>query len=384
MSRDALIGAAELRAAARRRLPRFVFDFIDGGAYQEHALHRNRAALDALCLTPRILTGNVERSTKVSMFGRQFAAPFGIAPIGMAGLVHPRIELALAQAAQRFGVPYILSTAGTAAIESVQAQAPDSWFQLYVGRDAHIVEDLLARAIAAAVPVLVLTADVPTPGKRLRDLRNRFVLPFRPTPRMAFDLLRHPGWSWRLLRHGAPRFANLERYDSPGASAASLAQAMAAQSSARFDWKLLDDIRRIWPRPLLLKGVLHADDARRAVDAGVDGIVVSNHGGRQLDAAPAPLHALCAIRAAVGKSVPVLLDGGVRSGEDIARALCCGATMTLLGRPFLYAVAALGPDEGPALLMQCLTNELDRAMGQLGCSTIADLDSSLLTTPTRP
>ncbi|MFO1469105.1 MAG: alpha-hydroxy acid oxidase [Steroidobacteraceae bacterium] len=381
MSHGAPIDGMALRAVARRRLPRFVFDFVDGGAYGEQALARNRAAFDTLCLTPRILAGNVTRSTALQLFGRRLAAPFGIAPLGMAGLIHPRIDQALAKAAQDFGVPYVLSTAATTALESIQARAPESWFQLYVGRDPTIVDDLIARADTAGVPVLVLTADVPTPGKRLRDLHNRFVLPFRPTARMAFDLLRHPRWSWRLLTGGAPRFVNLERYGAPGASAASLAQAMAAQSSARFDWNLLGEIRRRWPRPMLLKGVLHAADAKRALDAGVDGIIVSNHGGRQLDAAPAPLHVLPEIRAALGPGVPILLDGGVRTGEDIARALCCGATMTLLGRPFLYAAAALGPTTGPALLMQCLTNELDHAMGQLGCSTINDLNSALLSLP---
>jgi L-lactate dehydrogenase (cytochrome) len=381
MATNVCTDPAALRAIARRRLPRFVFDFIDGGAHREVALARNRAAFDAICLSPRVLTGNLTRTMAVELFGEQLAAPFGIAPIGMAGLVHPDTEISLARAAQAFGIPYILSTAGTTSIEDVQAAAPRSWFQLYVGRDAAIVDDLIARADASAVPVLVLTADVPTPGKRLRDLRNRFVLPFKPTVRMAMDLLRHPAWSLRLLARGAPRFANLARYADPDASATSLAQAMAAQSSARFDWAMLDAIRRRWPRPILLKGILHPTDARRAVDAGVDGIIVSNHGGRQLDAAPAPLTRVPAIRAAVGPSVPILVDGGVRNGEDIARALCCGATLALLGRPFLFAVAALGPSTGPAGLIDCLTDELDRAMGQLGCATAADLNPTLLSYP---
>ncbi len=373
-----LDSVADLRDAARRTLPRFAFDFIDGGAHGEQALARNRERLDAVRLAPRILTGNDIRSSATHLFGRAFAAPFGVAPIGMANLVRPGTDIALAQAAQRLDVPYVLSTAGTTTLEAINAVAPDSWFQLYVGRDPAIVDDLVRRADTAGYPVLVVTADVPTPGKRLRDLRNGFTLPLRPSAKLAADLLTHPLWAWRTLRGGSPRFANLEAYIGPGASTQSLAGLMAAQSCARLDWDLLAHIRDRWPRALVLKGVLRPEDAAKAAALGVDAIGVSNHGGRQLDAAPAPIEILPAIRAAVPTHMPLILDGGIRSGEDIARALALGANMVLLGRPFLFAVAALGLERGPAALIAMLSDELDRAMGQLGCSFIDHIDGALL------
>jgi isopentenyl diphosphate isomerase/L-lactate dehydrogenase-like FMN-dependent dehydrogenase len=367
-----------MREGARRRLPRFAFDFIDGGALRENALDRNRSALDAVRLAPRVLAGAEQRDTTLSLFGETFAAPFGIAPIGMAGLIAPGIDLALARAAADAGIPYALSTAGTADIETIAQAAPPSWFQLYVGRDAEIVDDLIRRADAAGCPVLIVTADVPAPGKRLRDIRNRFSLPLRPDLRMAFDVATHPGWAWRIATGGAPRFANLERYATPGASVQSLAELMAAQSSARLDWDLLARIRERWRRPLILKGVLRPDDAVRAIAAGVDGIAVSNHGGRQLDAAPAPIEALPAIRDAVGPAVPLIVDGGARNGEDIARARVLGADLVLFGRAFLYGAAALGLRDGPQAVIALLRDELDRAMTQLGCATLPALDRSLL------
>lgn len=379
-----LHNAETMRAAARRRLPRFVFDFVDGGAHGENALARNRHALDAIRLVPRILAGNEHRSTRTTLFGRGIAAPFGIAPIGMANLVRPGTDMALARAAAAAAIPYALSTAGTTAMEDIARAAPESWFQLYVGRNADIVDDLIRRADDAGFPALIVTADVPTPGKRVRDLVNGFALPLKPTLRLGLDLIRHPAWALRIAAGGAPRFANLERYSPAGASTQSLAQLMAAQSSARLDWSLLARIRERWPRKLILKGVMRADDALRATALGIDAIAISNHGGRQLDAAPAPIEVLPAIRAAVGADMPLILDGGVRTGEDIARALVLGADLVLLGRPFLYSIAALGLESGPAVLIALLTDEFDRAMGQLGAAMPAQLDQNLLFQAERP
>lgn len=373
-----LFNAETMRAAARRRLPRFVFDFIDGGAHGENALTRNREALDAIRLAPRILAGNERRRTATTFLGCEIAAPFGIAPIGMANLVRPGTDVALARAAATAAIPYALSTAGTTAMEDIARTAPESWFQLYVGRDADIVDDLIRRADDAGFPALIVTADVPTPGKRVRDLVNDFALPLKPSPRLCLDLVRHPGWALRIATGGAPRFANLERYSPPGASTQSLAQLMAAQSSARLDWSLLARLRERWSRKLILKGVMRADDALRAAALGVDAIAISNHGGRQLDAAPAPIEVLPAIRAALGADMPLILDGGVRTGEDVARAVVLGADLVLLGRPFLYSIAALGLESGPAALISLLTDEFDRALGQLGAATPAELDRSLL------
>ncbi|WEK43974.1 MAG: alpha-hydroxy acid oxidase [Candidatus Sphingomonas colombiensis] len=370
-----------MRRMAQRRLPRFAFDFIDGGALRERALARNAAALDEIRLLPRVLTGATTRDLTTNLLGQQFAAPFGIAPIGMANLVRPGTDLALASAAAHAEIGYTLSTAATTPLETIAEVAPRSWFQLYVGRDSAITDDLLRRAEAAGYPALIVTADVPAPGKRLRDLRNRFTLPLKPSMGMAFDLMRHPGWALAIATGGAPRFANLEAYSSPGSSTQSLAELMAGQSSARLDWDLLTKIRERWPRKLVLKGVLRPDDAQRAVAIGIDAIGISNHGGRQLDASPAPVEMIAPIRAAIGGRVPLIVDGGVKCGEDIARCLALGADFVLLGRAFLYSVAAMGKARGPAALIDMLRDELDRAMTQLGCSRIADIDRGLLFDP---
>jgi isopentenyl diphosphate isomerase/L-lactate dehydrogenase-like FMN-dependent dehydrogenase len=366
-----------LRDEARRRLPRFVFDFIDGAAHGEVGLALNRAAFDAVRLLPRVLSSSDERESGVILFGRRYAAPFGIAPIGMANAVAPGTDIALATAAAAANIPYALSTAGTTSIEAITEAAPGSWFQLYVGKDEAVVDGLIARADAAGCPVLIVTADVPAPGKRRRDLVNGFRLPFKPSLGIAAGVLAHPGWGWKMATGGTPRFANLARYAAPKASKGALAHFMAGQSSARLDWDLLRAIRARWSRPMLLKGVLHPDDAVMARNIGVDGVIVSNHGARQLDAALAPIAALPGIRAALGEGVPVLLDGGVRTGEDVARALILGADMVLLGRPFVFSVAVMGA-AGPAWAIETLADEFDRALAHLGCKAASDLDSSLL------
>jgi (S)-mandelate dehydrogenase len=362
-----------LREAARRRLPRFAFDFMDGGSGGEVALRRNRDVFREVALLPRALVNCERRDSSVELLGQVFERPFGIAPIGLANLIWPGADEALARAAAAARIPYILSTAGTTSIEAIAAVSRQAWFQLYVGKDQDIVDGLISRADRAGCPVLVVTVDVPAPGKRVRDLANRFSLPFRPDAHMAFDLVRHPSWSLATARAGAPRFANLEQYGAGNASPQSLAALMAGQTSARLDWDLLRTIRSRWPRKLVVKGILHPEDARQAKALGADGIVVSNHGGRQLESAPAPLTMLPAIRSAVGDGMPVLIDGGVRSGEDVAKALALGADLVLLGRAFLYGAAALGPDRGAAEAIRILSDELDRAQAQLGCRTYSEL-----------
>jgi (S)-mandelate dehydrogenase len=363
----------QLRDAARSRLPRFAFDFMDGGSGRELALDRNCEAFSQVELLPRALVNCESRNSQVELLGQRFKFPFGIAPIGLANLIWPGADTSLARAAATSNIPYVLSTAGTTSIEAIAAISPQAWFQLYVGRDQAIVDSLISRAETAGFPVLVVTVDVPAPGKRVRDLVNRFSLPFRPTTRMAVDLLRHPSWTMATSRAGAPRFANLELYSAKNASSQSLATLMAGQSSARLDWQVLDEIRSRWPRKLVVKGLLNPEDARQAKVIGVDGIIVSNHGGRQLESAPAPLAILREIRTAVGDDISVLLDGGIRSGEDIAKALALGADFVLLGRAFLYGVAALGPELGATETIRILSDELERAQVQLGCRNYPEL-----------
>ncbi|EKF19414.1 alpha-hydroxy acid oxidase [Nitratireductor pacificus] len=372
-AKQSLICADDLRKIARQKIPRFAFDFIDGGAGSELGLARNRAAFDAELLHPRILRNtDGQLSTAKRFLGREWSVPFGIPPFGMAAMAGSGTDQILAASAERNGLPYVASTPASASLEELKRLAPaNGWFQLYVGRSQDIVDGLIARAETAGYETLVVTADVPRPGKRRRDLRNGLTLPLKMTPRMFVDLLRHPGWSMGMLLNGTPRFANLEPYAASGAGTHTLAQLMQGQSSGRLDWELLARIRKRWSGHLVLKGVLSPLDARTARDSGVDAVIVSNHGGRQLDAAPAPLQMLGGIRAEVGTDFPLAIDGGLRCGEDILKALLAGADFAFIGRPFLYSVAARGR-EGPDQLFNLLQDELLNAMSQIGLRSIQD------------
>jgi len=362
----------DLRLRARRRLPRFAFDFIDGGAGDEGSLRRNVEAYRQATLTPRVLRNvDGDLATAAPIFGKTWRVPFGVAPIGMAGIAWPGIDGWIAAGAERAGAPYTASTPATATLEELRQAAPtSSWFQLYVGREQWIADDLLRRAEAVGYDTLLVTADVPKPGRRRRDTRNRFILPLRPSARMAFDVVTHPGWSMAVARAGSPRFRNLETYTKKS-SASSLAEFMASQSSGRLDWAVFDQIRATWQGRIALKGVLSPIDALEAAKRGADAVVVSNHGGRQLASAPAPLHALGAIRDALGPEFPILLDGGIRCGEDILKGLLAGADFVLMGRPFVYAAGAYG-QEGAERVFDLLRDELVNAMGQIGLTDIAD------------
>lgn len=366
------ISSQDMRARARSRIPRFAFDYLDGAAGDENAARRSREAFARTCLRPRILV-NSDRQVDLScrFLGRNWSVPFGIAPLGLPGLAWPGADLAFARSAQAFGAPYVCPTPATQTLEVLRGAAPTcSMFQLYVGASSEITQDLIARVEQAGFDTLVVTADVPRPGKRLRDLRNGFGLPLRLSAGTLLDLALHPRWALATLRNGAPRLANLAPYARPDAGARTLAQVMASQSSGRLDWDVFALIRRRWKGKLVLKGVLDADDAAMAVDAGADAIQVSSHGGRQLDGAPAPLDMLAPIRAAVPTGFPIALDGGVRSGEDILKALDAGADFVFVGRPFLYSVAAYG-EEGPRALFEMLTSELEAAMAMTGRMQVA-------------
>lgn len=367
-----IISSTDLRERARRRIPRFAFDYIDGGAGEEDALARSRQAFRDTCLRPRVLANSDAPAILDHEFlGHTWSLPFGIAPLGLPGLAWPGADIAFARAAEAACAPFVTSTPATEKLERVRAAAPvRSLFQLYVGASRVITDDLIARVENAGYDTLIITADVPRPGKRLRDLRNGFGLPLKISSGLIAELALHPQWSLATARHGAPHLANLANYARPGAGAQTLAQLMAAQSSGRLDWDVFAHIRDRWPGRLVLKGVLDPEDAVRAKDAGADAIYVSSHGGRQLDGAPATLDALRKIRTALPKGFPVAVDGGVRSGEDILKALEAGADFVFLGRPFLYSVAALG-DAGPGALFEMLASELEGAMAQTGRRSIA-------------
>jgi (S)-mandelate dehydrogenase len=365
-----LLNVEDYRRRARRVLPRLVFDYVDGGAEDERCLRRNRDALEALPLIPECLRDTSMLDIGIELFGSRWRAPFAVAPIGLAGIVRPHADALLARAAQAARVPFILSTASNTRIEDVRTAAPNAtlWMQLYVMGERAIAERIVHRARAAGFEALVLTVDVPVGGLRERDLRHGFRVPMRLTPGTVLDMARRPAWLLRLARSGMPRFANLLPDDdgapiSPQAQAALLSRTM----DRTLTWESLAWLRRLWDGPLLVKGLLGAEDARRAVRHGADGIVVSNHGGRQLDAAPASIAALPAIADAVGGRIPVLVDGGIRRGSDVAKALALGARAVLLGRAPLYGLACDG-GQGALSVLQLLAQETERTMTLLGAA----------------
>ncbi|ADZ71590.1 alpha-hydroxy acid oxidase [Polymorphum gilvum] len=370
-----LLSLEHMRRRARRRIPRVAFDYLDGGAGDEAGVRENRAAFDRLRFLPRALRNVDAVDPSATLFGRRWALPFGIAPIGLGNLVWPGADAMVCRAARDAGLPYTLSTAGTTAIETIRGLAPEtSWFQLYVAREQTIAEDLIARA--EGCEVLFVTVDVPAPARRPRDIANGLSLPLKPSLRMAADIACHPRWTAAMLRAGQPRFANIERYAPGATNAQALAAFMASQSSGRVDWAYLDWLRGRWLGRLVVKGLLAPEDVCRARDAGADAVVVSNHGGRQLEASVASLTMLPEIRRAVGPDFPLLLDSGVRSGADVVKALVAGADFVLIGRAAMYAVAAAG-EAGVRDLVRLFEAEIRSVMAQLGVTRTQDLDAGL-------
>lgn len=368
----------DLRQMARRRLPRSVFDFFDGGAEDETTLRANRAAFERIRLRPHLLVDVQHPDLSTSIVGEAAAAPIVIAPTGAAGAGWPQADLAIARAAAQFGIPYTLSTAATSSIEAVARNAAGRlWFQLYVLQDKVLMARLVQRAEAAGYEALVVTLDLPTGGKRERDLRNGFTVPLKPSWRMTQDLATHPAWCWQMLRHGQPRFENLGGSHEGRGPGATIAARAAHAMDGSFDWPALQRLRDQWPRKLLVKGVSRAEDADRLAALGVQGIWVSNHGGRQLDGAIASADALPDIVSATRGRVPVLVDSGVRRGVDIVKAVALGAQAIAVGRATLYGAAAAG-EAGAERALTILTDELSRAMQLCGTPRVSDIDALLL------
>ena len=353
----------DLRRLARRRIPRFAFDLVDGGAESERNLRRNVEAFEEVQLTPRYMVDVSAIDTRATLFGQTFDLPFGMAPIGMLNAFWPGADLILARLCAAENIPYVASSAASTTLERL-AEAADGrgWFQLYVSGDAAVTESLVARAGAAGYTVMMVTADVPAAGKRDRDIRNQLSVPFRITPEVALGLLAHPRWSLETLRHGKPGIAN---YADLLRSATSYADVQKTLITPAFTWDDLARLRDRWKGPLLVKGVLHPDDALRCAEIGCDGVVVSNHGGRQVAFGPPTIEALPAIAAAVGDRMTIVLDSGVRRGADMLRARALGADFALAGRALAYGVGA-GGGAGARRAMEILKLELVRALGQLG------------------
>lgn len=353
-------------------MPHYAWEYLDAGTGAEECLDRNRQALMRIALQPRFLRGEFEPRIETALLGQRFSAPFGIAPVGLSSLMWPGAETILARAAARHRIPYVLSTVATQTPEAVGPQADGmGWFQLYPPRDPGLRRDLIARAAASGFSALMVTADVPVSSRRERQIRCGLTIPPKLTPRMLYWSAIRPRWAMETLLAGPPRFRTLEKYVS-AAEMRQVSSFIGENLGGTLSWDYLAETREEWSGPLVLKGILHPEDAVRAVDAGVDAIAVSNHGGRQFDGAPASIDVLAGIRDAVGEEVTILFDSGVRSALDIARAIALGADFVLLGRAFLFGVAALG-EQGGDHTVAILIDELKNVMTQLGCRDLEEL-----------
>lgn len=374
---------ADLRDRARTRVPEFVWEYLDSATGTEATKHRNRAALDRVGFMPSILHGEFTPDLSTEFLGIKRPLPFGIAPVGMSGLMWPDAEAHLARAGARAQIPYSLSTVASQSPEDIAPHlGEDAWFQMYPPRDTDIRADMLARAKAAGFKTLVLTVDVPVASRRERQTRSGLTQPPRLTPRLLAQVARRPAWAWGMAQRGMPRMRGLEKYSPKTEDALSSTQHAGYLLRTSPDWDYVSWLRDAWPGPFVVKGVLRADNAAPLKGRGVDAIWVSNHAGRQFDAATATIDALRDIRGAT--DLPLIFDSGIEGGLDILRAFACGADFVMLGRAFHYALAALGPS-GVDHLIDILTKDLEANMGQLGARRLGDLPAAFdLTAPLRP
>ena len=362
---------SDLRARAQRRIPKFVWEYLDSATGTEATKDRNRTRLDRIGLMPSILHGEFTPDLSTNFLGQKRPLPFGVAPVGMSGLMWPDAEGHLARAARKAEIPYTLSTVASQSPEDLAGViGPDAWFQMYPPRDEEIRADMLARARATGFKTLVLTVDVPVASRRERQTRSGLTQPPRLAPRLLMQLALRPTWAVGMARRGMPRMRGLEKYTPKTASALSSTQHAGYLLRTSPDWDYVSWLRDAWDGPFVVKGVLRAEDAEPLRNRGVDALWVSNHAGRQFDAAPATIDALRAIRAAT--ALPLVFDSGIEGGLDILRALACGADFVMLGRAFHYALAALGPDGIPHLI-DILAKDLSANMGQLGARTLEGL-----------
>jgi (S)-mandelate dehydrogenase len=372
-----VVNIDDLRKLAKKRLPKIAYDFIEGGTDDEVALTTNEQAFRQARIVPRYLVDVTVRDQSTTLFGRTYSSPIGIAPTGLAGLFRRGADLMLAQAARDANVPFIMSGSSTASIEALGKLAPDhGWYQLYSAKDQSISEDMIKRAGDAGLKTLVFTVDVPEGSNRERNTRNGWGRPLKLTWSTRLEALKHPAWMLEWLRHGTPYFDNWAKY-APAKDANSIADFVATQNRAPMTWKHVERYRELWKGNFVLKGIMHPDDAVRAHSLGVDGIMVSNHGARQLDRAPSPLQVLPAVRDAVGDKMTLMLDGGIRRGFDALIALCTGAKFCFVGRPTLYGVTA-GGRPGAAMALSIFRREIDISMAQMGATCIADLGPQCL------
>lgn len=360
---------SDLQKRAKQRLPLIAWEYLDMGTGDDIAVSRNRTGLDRITLLPQFLKGEQTQNTETRLYGRRYSVPFGVAPVGLTGLMWPNAEKILAEAAAQYQFPYCLSTAATQTPETIGPLVKEmGWFQLYPPRDQGICDDLLKRAIDNGFHMLVVTADVPAASRRERTARAGLRMPPSVTPYFVWQALQHPAWAVATLRNGVPRLRTVEKYVA-ATDIRNASHFVSEQFGGTFSWEYLQRVRDLWDGPILLKGILHPNDAEKAISIGIDGIGVSNHGGRQFDGAPAAIDMLPTIAEQVNGRAKIIFDSGIRSGLDVIRALSLGADFVLVGRAFMFGVAAFG-ELGGVHVAEILLADLKTNMAQLGVTTI--------------
>ena len=371
----------DLRRLHKKRAPKAFYDYVDCGSYTEDTYRANSADLAALKLRQRVAIDTEGRSTESTMLGRKVTMPIALAPVGLTGMQWADGEILAARAAEKFGVPFTLSTMSICSIEDVAERTTEPfWFQLYVMRDRDFIKRLIGRAKAANCSALVLTLDLQVIGQRHKDLKNGMTVPPKITPSNVFDLLTKPGWALRMLGAKRKLFGNIVGHVKGAEGIVSLSKWTASQFDPTLDWRDVDWVKNEWGGKLILKGIQDVEDAKMAVSAGADAIVVSNHGGRQLDGAISSIKALPPIVEAVGDKIEVWMDGGIRSGQDLIKALALGAKGTLIGRAFNFGLGAMG-EAGVTTALQIIQKELDTTMALCGVSTIGEIGRGLVLNP---
>lgn len=371
----------DLRAIAKRKIPRALFGYMDSGSYDEVTLRANRSDLEAIKLRQRVLVDVSKLSVATTLLGEKVSMPVVIAPTGLTGLIHGDGEMLAARAAEAAGTRFTLSTMSICSIEDVRAAVKDPfWFQLYVFRDRGFSNSVIERVKAAGCPVLFVTVDLPMRGQRHADIKNGLTVPPRMTMQNAWDIATKPAWAWKVLMGKRKTFGNIEAYLKGQADMMTAGAWANEHFDSSLNWSDIEWIRKVWPGKLVLKGILDVEDAKMAVAAGVDGIVVSNHGGRQLDGGRSTIAALPEIANAVGDRIEVLFDGGIRSGQDVLRALALGARGCLIGRAYLYGLAAMG-EAGVTIALETIRRELEVSMALCGISDVRNVTRDVLFEP---
>jgi L-lactate dehydrogenase (cytochrome) len=367
----------DLRDKAQKRIPRFAFEYLDGGCNEDVNLYKNTSDLREVELIPSYLKSNVNVDLKTELFGHTYDAPFGIAPVGLQGLMWPNAPEILAAAAVQHNIPFVLSTVTTSSIERIsEITQGKAWYQLYHPAEDTLRDDILKRLKAANYPVLVLLCDVPSFGYRPRDIRNGLALPPKMTLKNILQIMGKPAWAINTLLHGQPSFETLKPYMPKGLNMSQLGQFMDKTFSGRLNKERIAAIRDQWKGKIVLKGVVSEEDTETAIQLGLDGIIVSNHGGRQLDAGESSIHSMVPIQKKYNNKIKIMMDSGIRSGPDVARALASGAEFTFLGRSFMYGVSALGKQGGDHTIA-ILKTQLQQVMEQVGCNAVGDLGKYL-------